>query len=126
MAIRLACTGGRAQLVRGERRVDLERGSNGRFPADPMAALAVWGALAEWGSGLADGRFDEPAERARFDPPVPRPAKVFAIGLNYRSHASEAGLEVPTAPMVFTKFPNCLVGPHARVCLSSGFVDYEA
>jgi len=100
--------------------------SNGRFPAGPMDALAMWSALAEWGGGLADGRFDEAVERAQFDPPVPRPAKVFAIGLNYRSHATEAGLEVPTAPMVFTKFPNCLAGPHARVRLSSSYVDYEA
>src|SRR5215813_6212455 len=126
MAIRLASVAGRAQLVRGSRRLDLERVSNGRFPADPMGALAMWSALAEWGGGLADGRFDEAVERAQFDAPVPRPAKVFAIGLNYRSHATEAGLEVPTAPMVFTKFPNCLAGPHARVRLSSEFVDYEA
>ena len=126
MAIRLASVAGRAQLVRGSRRLDLERVSNGRFPADPMGALAAWSALAEWGGGLADGRFDEAVERAQFDAPVPRPAKVFAIGLNYRSHATEAGLEVPTAPMVFTKFPNCLAGPHARVRLSSSYVDYEA
>jgi len=126
MAIRLACAGGRAQLVRGERCLDVEQASNGRFPADPMAALGAWSALVEWGGGLADGRFDEPAERARFDAPVPRPAKVFAIGLNYRGHAIEAGLDLPSAPMVFTKFPNCLAGPHARVSLSSDFVDYEA
>ncbi len=91
-----------------------------------MAALGRWDALASWGGGLAADRFDTPADRTRFDPPVPRPAKVFAIGLNYRGHAAEAGLDVPAAPMVFTKFPSCLAGPHAPVVLSSGFVDYEA
>ena len=58
-------------------------------------------------------------------PPVPRPAKVFAIGMNYREHAKEAGMEIPKTPVVFTKFPNCLVGPRADVELSSDFVDWE-
>jgi len=126
MTIRLASLNGRAQLVRGDEMLDLERVSGGRFPADPMAALGSWHALLDWGGGLAPDRFDQVADRARFDPPVPRPAKVFAIGLNYRAHAEEAGLEIPETPMVFTKFPSCLAGPHAAVVLSSGFVDYEA
>jgi 2-keto-4-pentenoate hydratase/2-oxohepta-3-ene-1,7-dioic acid hydratase in catechol pathway len=126
MALRLASLNGRAQLVQRDRLLDLERGSGGRFAADPMAALGAWEALSDWAAGLAADRFDEAADPVRFDPPVPRPAKVFAIGLNYRAHAEEAGLEIPKAPMVFTKFPNCLAGPHARVALSSGFVDYEA
>jgi 2-keto-4-pentenoate hydratase/2-oxohepta-3-ene-1,7-dioic acid hydratase in catechol pathway len=50
---------------------------------------------------------------------------VFAIGLNYKSHAEEAGLPLPGKPMVFTKFPNCLVGPRAEVRLSSEYVDWE-
>jgi 2-keto-4-pentenoate hydratase/2-oxohepta-3-ene-1,7-dioic acid hydratase in catechol pathway len=50
---------------------------------------------------------------------------VFAIGLNYRGHAAEAGLEVPKTPMVFTKFRTCLVGPRADVVLSSAWVDWE-
>jgi 2,4-diketo-3-deoxy-L-fuconate hydrolase len=126
MSIRLASVNGRAQLVRGDRVLDLERASGGRLPADPMAVLAAWDALADWNGGLAADRFDEPVDRVRFDPPVPRPAKVFAIGLNYRAHAEEAGLEIPQAPMVFTKFPSCLSGPYAPVPLGSGFVDYEA
>jgi 2-keto-4-pentenoate hydratase/2-oxohepta-3-ene-1,7-dioic acid hydratase in catechol pathway len=126
MAIRLASLQGRAQLVCGDRLLDLERASGGRFPADPMAAVAAWEALRDWGSGLAADRFDAPADRVRFDAPVPRPAKVFAIGLNYRGHAEEAGLDLPSTPMVFAKFPNCLAGPHAPVTVASGFVDYEA
>ena len=35
-------------------------------------------------------------------------------------------MELPKAPMVFTKFPSCLVGPRADVVLSSDFVDWEA
>jgi 2,4-diketo-3-deoxy-L-fuconate hydrolase len=126
MVIRLALLDGRAQLVHDDRLLDLERASDGRFAADPMAAIAAWDALRDWAGGLAPGRFDAPLEPARLGPPVPRPAKVFAIGLNYRAHAEEAGLEIPATPMVFTKFPSCLAGPHAAVRLSSDFVDYEA
>jgi 2-keto-4-pentenoate hydratase/2-oxohepta-3-ene-1,7-dioic acid hydratase in catechol pathway len=50
---------------------------------------------------------------------------VFGIGLNYKSHAAEAKLELPKQPLVFTKFPNCLVGPRADVVLTSERVDYE-
>lgn len=56
---------------------------------------------------------------------VPNPKKVFAIGLNYRSHAGESGMAVPPAPLTFTKFPSCLVGPTADVVLSGGAVDWE-
>lgn len=126
MGIRLACVDGRAHLVHGDRLADVETTSNGRFAADPMAALGTWDALCDWGAGLAPGRFDRPLDVGQLAAPVPRPAKVFGIGLNYRAHAAEAGLEIPQTPLVFTKFPNCLAGPRARVPLSSAFVDYEA
>ncbi len=41
-------------------------------------------------------------------PVVPR--KILAIGLNYRSHAEESELDVPPVPVVFAKFPSCLIG----------------
>jgi len=124
MAIRFANLGNRAQLIVGNGLVDVEQASSGRFPSDPMQALARWDELRDWGAGLASAA--APFDEARLGPPVPRPAKVFGIGLNYRSHAQEAGLDIPKSPLVFTKFPNCLVGPRAVVVLSSGFVDYEA
>jgi len=56
---------------------------------------------------------------------VPRPSKVFGIGLNYRSHANESNMELPPAPLTFTKFPSCLVGPTDDVVLSGDAVDWE-
>jgi 2-keto-4-pentenoate hydratase/2-oxohepta-3-ene-1,7-dioic acid hydratase in catechol pathway len=50
---------------------------------------------------------------------------VFAIGMNYRDHAAEAGLPIPDRPAAFTKFPTCLAGPHADVTLPSPAVDWE-
>jgi 2,4-diketo-3-deoxy-L-fuconate hydrolase len=125
MAIRLANAQGRASLLLDNALIDVERASAGRFAADPMAVLANWDAFASWAHGIGSGAATAGVDPRLLGPPIPRPAKVFAIGLNYKSHAAEAQLPTPAKPMVFTKFPNCLVGPHADVRLSSAFVDWE-
>ncbi len=63
-----------------------------------------------------------PLERAgtRFGPPIARPHAVYAIGLNYRPHAEETQLELPTEPLVFSKAPNSLCGPEDDVVLPPG------
>src|SRR5437868_3102367 len=60
--------------------------------------------------------------------PVPDPGKIVCLGLNYRSHAEEAGLEPPETPTFFSKFANALAPPGAEVPLPrySEKVDYEA
>jgi len=61
-------------------------------------------------------------------PPVPDPGKIICIGLNYRSHAEEAGLDPPKAPPIFAKFQNALVadGAEVRLPAATSKVDYEA
>jgi 2-keto-4-pentenoate hydratase/2-oxohepta-3-ene-1,7-dioic acid hydratase in catechol pathway len=125
VSVRVANLHGRATVVVGSEVVDVERASGGRLPADPMAALARWDALVEWAAGLRPGDAAAPLREEDLGPPVPRPAAVFAIGVNYGAHAKEAGMELPKSPMVFTKFPSCLVGPRADVVLSSNTVDWE-
>jgi 2-keto-4-pentenoate hydratase/2-oxohepta-3-ene-1,7-dioic acid hydratase in catechol pathway len=125
MTVRLANAKGRASLVVGDHLVDVERAANGKFSADPMAALAKWDAFTSWAAGVGAGAATSALNESELGPTVPRPAKVFAIGLNYKGHAQEAGLPLPVKPMVFTKFPNCLVGPRADVVLSSEYVDWE-
>jgi 2-keto-4-pentenoate hydratase/2-oxohepta-3-ene-1,7-dioic acid hydratase in catechol pathway len=39
------------------------------------------------------------------------PEKILAIGLNYRSHAAESGVQVPEVPVVFAKWSSSLIGP---------------
>jgi 2-keto-4-pentenoate hydratase/2-oxohepta-3-ene-1,7-dioic acid hydratase in catechol pathway len=60
--------------------------------------------------------------------PVPRPPKVVGIGLNYHAHATEQGVDPPTEPLIFAKFPTSVVGHRASIhwdpALSSQ-VDYE-
>ena len=61
-------------------------------------------------------------------PPIPNPDKIICIGLNYRSHAEEAGLQPPETPTFFAKFRNALVADGVEVPLpeASSKVDYEA
>jgi acylpyruvate hydrolase len=46
---------------------------------------------------------------------VPRPGKIVAIGVNYRSHAEEQGREPPSSPVIFAKFATALVGHGADI-----------
>lgn len=61
-------------------------------------------------------------------PPVPRPGKIICIGLNYRDHAEESGMPIPTSPIIFSKFSTSVIGAGdaIRVPASSEQVDYEA
>jgi 2-keto-4-pentenoate hydratase/2-oxohepta-3-ene-1,7-dioic acid hydratase in catechol pathway len=69
-----------------------------------------------------------PASVLRLLPPVPDPDKIICIGLNYRSHAAEAGIDPPEQPTFFAKFRNALAPAGAAVALpaASEKVDYEA
>jgi 2-keto-4-pentenoate hydratase/2-oxohepta-3-ene-1,7-dioic acid hydratase in catechol pathway len=69
-----------------------------------------------------------PAEDAYWFAPVPRPGKIVCIGLNYRDHAAESGLAVPKTPVIFSKFPTCVIAPGEPVVVpsTSERIDYEA
>jgi 2-keto-4-pentenoate hydratase/2-oxohepta-3-ene-1,7-dioic acid hydratase in catechol pathway len=60
--------------------------------------------------------------------PILRPPKFICVGLNYRDHARETGMEVPTVPTIFNKFTNVVIGPGASIVLPkiSTRPDYEA
>ena len=130
MGFRLANIAGRAALVAGDAYFDLETVSldtmsTGSFGPDPMEAIARFDELGAISETLAGATPTGLLADAEVGPPAPRPQKCFAVGLNYRSHADEAGMDVPAVPLVFTKFPSCLVGPHADVELRSDGCDYE-
>jgi 2-keto-4-pentenoate hydratase/2-oxohepta-3-ene-1,7-dioic acid hydratase in catechol pathway len=60
--------------------------------------------------------------------PIPRPPQVICVGMNYRDHAREAGVEIPSIPTIFSKFSNVVIGPGAPIVLpkNSTRPDYEA
>ena len=69
-----------------------------------------------------------PSQDAYWFAPVPRPGKIVCIGLNYRDHAAESGLAVPSTPVIFSKFSSCVIAPGEQIVIptTSEKVDYEA
>jgi 2-keto-4-pentenoate hydratase/2-oxohepta-3-ene-1,7-dioic acid hydratase in catechol pathway len=110
-----AGSGPRAGLLRdGDRVVDA---------GESLRALIAAGPLAE-----PSGGEEHALSEVRLLPPIPDPEKIICIGLNYRAHAEESGVEPPAAPTFFAKFRNALVPDGAEVALpkNSEKVDYEA
>ena len=69
-----------------------------------------------------------PIGEVRLHAPLLNPPRVFAIGLNYRDHAIESGMAIPTTPVVFFKLHTAIVGPGEPIVLpvNSAEPDYEA
>ena len=65
--------------------------------------------------------------RERIGPPIARPGNILAIGLNYADHAAEAGLEIPSEPVLFSKAPSSFCGPYDDVFIprTSNKTDWE-
>ena len=122
--MRIANVHGRLVLLGAGGGIDVERVSHGRFAADPQAVFAGWADFRTWAADLS-GQAGSPIADVALGAPAPRPAQVFAIGLNYKDHAAEAGLPVPDRPATFTKYPTCLTGPTADVILPTPMVDWE-
>jgi 2-keto-4-pentenoate hydratase/2-oxohepta-3-ene-1,7-dioic acid hydratase in catechol pathway len=124
--MRIANLDDRLVLLDGNRAIDVAKASDGRFDADPQRVYERWAEFRSWAASAPDlpGELFDPAALGS---PAPRPAQVFAIGLNYAEHAREAGFETPdTAPPVFTKFPACITGPYGEVVLpAGGHTDWE-
>jgi 2,4-didehydro-3-deoxy-L-rhamnonate hydrolase len=72
-----------------------------------VAERAAAGQLSEFGA-------------ERVGAPIARPHQILCIGLNYRDHAAETGQAVPEEPILFTKSPNTLIGPHDDVRIPRG------
>lgn len=62
----------------------------------------------------------EPLGDRRIGSPIARPHQIICVGLNYSDHAAETGQEVPDEPILFTKSPNTIVGPHDDVRIPRG------
>lgn len=56
----------------------------------------------------------------RLGPPIRRPSKIVCVGLNFRDHAAESGMALPTEPVIFFKATTSLSGPHDQVVIPRG------
>ncbi|HZZ28043.1 MAG TPA: fumarylacetoacetate hydrolase family protein [Pirellulales bacterium] len=107
--------------------VDLQQ-ADSSLPSDITQLLALGhDGLRRAALAVTHGQAINPAE-VQLLPPVPRPEKIFCIGLNYADHARETGKQPPPEPVVFNKFVTALRAAGEPIVLPrlSEKVDYEA
>ncbi len=110
------------------RYVDLNH-ADPTLPATVKELLTLGPAgLVRMEAALPRGAWKHDPARCTLLAPVPDPAKIVCLGLNYRDHAAESGMDVPTEPILFGKYASALIGHGAPIVLpaSSHEVDYEA
>jgi 2-keto-4-pentenoate hydratase/2-oxohepta-3-ene-1,7-dioic acid hydratase in catechol pathway len=66
-----------------------------------------------------------PIKSLRLAPVVVTPEKIICVGLNYRRHAIEANMPIPTTPVIFGKFANSLSASGERIALPTVDVEYD-
>jgi 2,4-didehydro-3-deoxy-L-rhamnonate hydrolase len=90
------------------------------FANDGLSRLAHW---------LKENTPSAPqvAQSVRLGPPIPRPSKIICIGLNFRDHARESKMEIPSEPVIFFKATSSLAGPNDDLVIPKGGrkVDWE-
>jgi 2-keto-4-pentenoate hydratase/2-oxohepta-3-ene-1,7-dioic acid hydratase in catechol pathway len=125
LVFRLINVGGRAAFEKDGRYFDLATLSGDDQMADALVAVERFEEL-----GALYGSLDVNASTGSLDDvvlgaPIPFPRQVFGIGLNYHDHVGETSAQLPPAPLTFTKYPTCIVGPTSPVELSGDNVDWE-
>ena len=125
MTLRFASKNGRSQLVVGpdNQLVDLAEASNGRFSSEPIEAFRRWDEVRDFAASYTGS--GTPCDVATLDAPSPWPTQVFGIGLNYRTHAEESGMEIPKSPLTFTKFSSSVAHGNADIPVFGPAIDWE-
>ena len=90
------------------------------FATDGLTKLRNW--LARQGASALRVR-----RSVRLGAPICRPSKIVCIGLNFRDHAEESGMEIPKEPVIFFKATSALVGPNDPLVIPKNAtkVDWE-
>jgi 2-keto-4-pentenoate hydratase/2-oxohepta-3-ene-1,7-dioic acid hydratase in catechol pathway len=123
--MRIANLHGRLVLIAEDRKaVDIADASGGRFSPDPQAVYPRCAEFREWAT-TTSLRAGQTFDVADLGSPAPAPRQLFAIGLNYHTHAAESGFAPPPSPSVFTKFDSSIAGPCGEVELPDGDIDWE-
>ena len=113
----------------GQRGVGLVRGISLTplsGPVDMLQLIQGWGSLADTIPSCLTAESFNLAD-AQLLPPITRPGKILAIGLNYRDHIEESGLTTPEHQTWFCKQPSAINGPYDPVEMPkvSSALDYE-
>ena len=69
-----------------------------------------------------------PLETVRLRAPIPNPPQFIGVGLNYRDHAAESGMDTPSAPVTFGLLASAILDPGLPITLPefTNEVDWEA
>ena len=88
--------------------------------AGETARSAAEAVIRSSGHGIASGS-------VKLLAPISDPGKLICIGLNYADHAEESGMDIPSEPIVFSKYASAIIGPGDTINLppSSNEPDYE-
>lgn len=119
--------GGAPELgaVVADRIVPLNRAAPG-LPVDMIGLIRAWSSVEAEVRGIAGGGAGALAlDGVRLLAPIPRPGKIWAIGLNYADHIAESGVETPANQVWFTKAGTAVTGPFDPVQVPTAFCDYE-
>jgi 2-keto-4-pentenoate hydratase/2-oxohepta-3-ene-1,7-dioic acid hydratase in catechol pathway len=83
--------------------------------------------LSRWAATFASTQPKVDPQAHRLGPPIARPSKIVGIGLNYRDHAKEAKMDIPSEPVIFLKASSATAGPYDDLVLPRGAskVDWE-
>lgn len=117
----------RIGCVLGQEIVDLADARPG-LPREMSALLAMGPeALADAERAAGRARTRIPVPEVHLEPPILRPPKFLAIGLNYADHVAETGQTPPEFPIFFNKQSTCVTGPYDPIHLprASQMLDYE-
>ena len=126
MGFKLANIDGKSSLIHGDSYYDINSISQGEITSDPFYILDSLDDLHDLSSKIDNFEPTGLIENSLLGAPVTNSRNCYAVGLNYRAHAEESGMEIPPFPMVFTKHTSCIVGPFDNIEMRSDIVDYEA
>jgi acylpyruvate hydrolase len=131
---------GYAFLLASRGIADFQGQADGELPADMLGFLERWDQsmprarevltfareIQRSGGPLAQA-VSRPMQAVRLRAPILNPRKIICLGLNYRDHAQESKAEIPTDPILFSKYATSIIGPGDPILLPgvSKEVDYE-
>ena len=126
MGFKLGNVNGNAALIKNESYYELSDISNGALSNDPSQSINSLDALSKLYTQIDDFEPSGTITNESMGAPITNSRNCFAVGLNYKNHAEESGMDIPLFPMIFTKHTSCIVGPFENIEMRSDLVDYEA
>ena len=125
MSFKLGTVSGKAVLIKDDHYYDVASLSEGAISSDSVEALKFQTELSDLYETLSEENASGNLSEVELGNPVPKSPNCYAVGLNYRKHAEESGMDIPEVPMIFTKHTSCFVGPKSNVEMRSDYVDWE-